>query len=226
MKNRKRAVQGEFAYRSWGGSREGAGRKPKGDRAGVDHRPRGPLAARFPVHVTVRLVKGLPSLRRRGEYAVILSAFGAGCKRFGFRLVEYSVLGNHIHILAEAKGRAALARGMQGLLVRLAKGLNKLWGRKGSVFSDRYHDHVLKTPREVRNALVYVLQNAKKHGIRLKLALDYFSSAPWFNGWREKLELRNHAPEATAMARTWLLMKGWRRRGLLSVLELPRTAAA
>lgn len=165
-------------------------------------------------------------MRRSKEYAVVLRAFAAGCERFGFRLVEYSVLSNHIHILAEAKGREALAKGMQGLLVRLAKGLNKLWGRRGPVFSDRYHDHVLKTAREVRNALVYVLQNAKKHGVRLRLALDYFSSAAWFSGWREKLAMRNQPPQATSKAGTWLLKKGWRRRGLLSVFELPRGAGA
>lgn len=219
-------MQGEFAYRTWGGARKGAGRRPKGERAGVDHRPRGPLASRFPVHVTTRLLPGLPSLRRRAEYGVILVAFAKGCERFGFRLIEYSVMTNHLHLLVEAKGRESMARGMQGLLVRIAKALNKLWQRRGSVFAERYHDQILRTPRQVRNALVYVLHNAKKHGVRLKLALDYYSSAAHFVGWREQLSVRNQAAQVTAKARTWLLLKGWRRRGLLSVEELPHSVAA
>ncbi|MHC5066785.1 MAG: transposase, partial [Planctomycetota bacterium] len=104
--------------------------------------------------MTTRLLPGLPSLRRRAEYGAVLGAFAKGCDRFGFRLVEYSVMSNHFHLLVEAKDRAALARGMQGLLVRVAKALNKLWQRRGKVFGDRYHDQILKTPRQVRNALV------------------------------------------------------------------------
>jgi len=50
--------------------------------------------------------------------------------------------------------------------IRVAKGLNKLWARRGKVFADHYHDRILRTPREVRNALCYVLHNAKKHGLR------------------------------------------------------------
>ncbi len=177
------------------------------------------------MHVTTRLLPGLPSLRRRSEYGVILDAFAKGCNRFGFRLVEYSVMSNHLHLLVEAKSREALARGMQGLLVRIAKALNKLWQRRGRVFRDRYHDQVLKTPRQVRNALVYVLHNAKRHGARLRLALDYYSSAAHFAGWRKQLSVRNQAAKVTANAQTWLLMRGWRRRGLLSVEELPRVAS-
>ena len=62
--------------------------------------------------------------------------------------------------------QARLEVGMQGLAIRIARGLNRLWGRKGKVFADRYHDRVLRTPREVRNALAYVLNNARRHAVR------------------------------------------------------------
>ncbi len=162
------------------------------------------------MHVTVRLRDGLSSLRRKGEYAVLLGCFEKARERFGFRLVE-------------AKGHEALSRGMQGLMIRVAKGLNRFWGRKGTVFADRFHDRVLKTPREVRNALVYVLHNAKKHGLRMKLGMDYFSSGAWFEGWKESFTLHGHARRACSEAKTWLLSVGWRKRGLLSLWELPRS---
>src|SRR6188474_1015321 len=47
-----------------GGRRRGAGRKPRGARAGVSHRPRPVIRKRTPVHVTVRLVPEVGSLRR------------------------------------------------------------------------------------------------------------------------------------------------------------------
>jgi REP element-mobilizing transposase RayT len=189
----------------------------------MPHDRRAPLASRFPVHVTVRLRKGLPRLRNRAEYEVLREAFRKGSDRFGFRLVHYSVQDDHLHLIGEAKNRTALSRGMQGLQIRIAKALNRLWGRVGSVFADRYHDRVLKTPRQVRNALCYVLNNARKHGRRLAQALDLFTSGVWFDGWRERFTVSNldGVARPVACARTWLLGVGWRRHGLVGLREVP-----
>ena len=221
-----RRAKGVLPFKGWGGARPGAGRKPKGEKAGVSHAGRVALAARYPAHVTVVLRKGLPRLRRAREYAVLRGAFAAGCERFGMRLVHYAVLNDHLHLLVEASGREALVRGMQGLLIRVAKALNRLWGRKGSVFGDRYHDRVLKTPREVRLAVRYVLTNAAKHARQNGMGqspvpMDMFTSGPWFDGWREAVRVRGIEGEVrpVAGARTWLLATGWRRLGLLSVYE-------
>jgi REP element-mobilizing transposase RayT len=113
--------------------------------------------------VTVKLRQHLPRLRNRKERAALLTHFARGKDRLGFRLLHFAILNDHLHFVVEAKDRTALSRGLQGLLIRLARGLNKLWGRKGKVFADRYHDRALKSPREVRNALVYVLGNGRKH---------------------------------------------------------------
>ncbi len=117
---------------------------------------------------------------------------------------------------------------MQGLLIRVARALNKLWARRGKVFADRYHDHILRTPREVRNAIGHVFQNGKEHAaegceVRVRQAMDTYTSAPWFDGFRETIVVRgiDSIERPTAEARTWLLRIGWRRHGLLSVHELP-----
>jgi REP element-mobilizing transposase RayT len=218
-----------------GGARPGAGRKPKiPGRPGVDHRPRDPLARRFPVHVTLKLRRGLPRLRSRREYEVLRQAFAAGCARNlrgAFRLCHYAVLNDHLHLICEAEGRQALARGLQGLLIRIAKALNKLWSRRGSVFADRYHDHILKSPREVKNALRYVFGNGKKHAaagreVTVPQAIDTFTSAPWFDGFRERITVLGLEAivRPVADARTWLLTEGWLRHGRLGVHEVPATA--
>jgi REP element-mobilizing transposase RayT len=172
----------------------------------------------------MRLRAGLPSLRRIGERTVLRGAFADGCERFGFRLVEYSIQSNHIHLIAEAEGTRSLSRGMQGLGVRVAKRLNKWWGRRGTVFDDRYHGRILRTPREVRNALVYVLHNAKRHGRDLRARADAYSSGPWFTGWRE-VQVAPGIRRPFARARTWLLARGWRRHGLVGLGELPAARA-
>jgi len=59
--------------------------------------------------------------------------------------------------------RHALSRGMNGMGVRVARGLNRVMRRRGGVLDDRYHAHILRTPTEVRRARAYLLQNARKH---------------------------------------------------------------
>ena len=221
MTKRRQVVMG-FMRR--GGARPGAGRKPTGEKAGVSHKERAALAARYPVHVTLRLSKGLPRLRNKRAYGVLRDAFRKGSERFGFRLCHYSVMGNHMHLIVEAKDRRALSRGMQGLVIRMARGLNRLWERSGKVFADRYHDRILRTPTEVRNALNYVLNNARRHALALKWAIDLFASAPWFDGWRgrrPRLEIPVGLERPTAAPHTWLLSTGWRKRGLILPTEVP-----
>lgn len=239
MRKRTRAKktpqQGQLAFRYWGGARPGAGRRPSGEKAGVSHAERVALAARFPVHVTMRLMEGLPNLRRKAEYGVLKSCFEAACERRGLRVVHYSVQANHLHLIVEAKDRETLSRGLQGLSIRVAKALNRLWGRKGTVFADRYHDHVLRTPREVRSALAYVLNNARRHRTRSTTTAedgrrvtcpDPYSSGWWFDGWKEQFTvngLERHA-KPVADGRTWLLNVGWRRHGLVRLDEVPAHA--
>jgi len=203
----------------------------------VSHRQRTALAARCPVHVTVKLRQGLPKLRRKAERAALLAAFAAGnagVERAGnFRLCHFAILNDHLHLLAEGEDRQALARGIQGLLVRIAKTLNKLWQRRGRVFADRYHDRVLQTPREVRHCIRYVLGNAKKHAaegreLLVPQAIDTYTSAPWFDGFRENITVRGieAIPRPVMDACTWMLTQGWRKHGLISVHELPAAATA
>jgi REP element-mobilizing transposase RayT len=234
-KRTTRPRQAQLPFREHGGARKGAGRKPKRGVAGVAHRPRGARASRHPSHATLKLRQHLPRLRQKAEYAALRRAFAAGRDRFGFRLCHFAILNDHLHLLVEAADRTALRRGLQGLAIRIARALNKLWGRKGKVFADRYHDRALTSPREVRNTLVYVMGNARKHAaegrmVRVPQAIDMFTSAPWFDGFREReRELaRVRGLEAITKpitdARTWLLTRGWRRHGLLAIDELPRTA--
>ncbi len=155
--------QRAFTFRTWGGRRKGAGRKPNGARAGVAHVTREVLPARFPVHVTWRMEKGVANLRTRRCFNVMKRAMYAGALKGGFRLVHYAVMGNHVHLIVEAPDRVRLARGMQGLGVRIARALNRLMRRSGRVLGDRYHAHILRTPSEVKRARMYLLTNARHH---------------------------------------------------------------
>lgn len=153
-----------------------------------------------------------------------------------FRVCEFSVQGTHVHLLIEASSSIALERGIRGISIRLAKRVNQLLFQHGQFIADRYHAHQLKTPRSVRNALVYVLANFRKHGQGRKgEKIDMYSSAPYFDGFStlfsDELPIASSRtvtvgqPRAPVdAARTWLLATGWRRYGLISVWERPRAS--
>lgn len=200
----------------WGGARVGAGR-PRLKKGGVAHLARPALSSHHPVHVTLRLVSGLDGLRGRDSYLVVREALRAGRARDGFRLVQFSVMSNHLHLICEGADRVGLARGVQGLKIRIARALNRLWTRGGAVFSGRYHAHALKTPREVRNALAYVLLNARKHAGAASLTnrVDFCSSAVEFDGWCREVVCSGAALGVVSPAESWLLRVGWKRLGLI-----------
>ena len=219
----------------WGGARTGAGRKP-GTRPPVRHGQRERFRRPLPTHVTLRVQTDVPSLRTVAIVREIERTFAAGCVRPGFRLVHYSLQGNHAHLMVEAQDQVALACGMKAIGSRLARAVNRVAGRRGRVLADRYHHHLLRTPREVHRALRYVLLNARKHAGKARGAVravrtvfDPASSARWFDGWKMGKRSVPSAPEPAAgrvlvpvaRARTWLLTTGWRRHGLLDPADVP-----
>ena len=152
---------------------------------GVSHAAR-PKLIGF-VLVTQKLCPDLPRLRRRAEFDVVREAIRAGNERPGFRIVAFSVLSNHLHYVIEAQSTAELSRGAQGLAIRIAKNLNRLWQRKGRVFLERFHARLAQGMHAIRRSLVYVLQNARKHGLRIPRGEpDPYSSGPWFRHWRSR----------------------------------------
>jgi len=230
-----RSPQQEIQFRTHGGARRGAGRKPANPgRARLRHARRPVLAARFPVHVTKRVRSDVTRLRRFELCKVLRAAFVLGCRRGEFRICQFSIQGNHIHLICEASDAGQLARGIQGWSVRVARGLNGYLGRTGAVFDDRYHLEILTTPTQTRHALCYVLQNARRHGEPIDPrfgGMDAFSSAWWFDGWSDvswKAGISPPEVRTVADAETWLLRAGWRRSsyGLLSITEVPPAGRA
>ncbi len=237
----------------WGGRRPGAGRRRSAS-SRTPHRARPRHVAGHPVHVTLRA--GLGSLRSQHLFPTVRLAVSRASRRdpAGFRVVHFSVQDKHLHLLVEARDARALSSGMRGLAVRLARYVNDLLMRRGPLWSDRWHGRALRSPREVRAALVYVLANFRKHARRAPpTGIDPCSSGSFFEGFRgwspafgnppfagrappvfadldaRRLRRRGDASGAAlpvATPRTWLLCSGWRRSGLIGLDEAPRSPRA
>ena len=233
---RRRPRQQAFLWKTHGGARKGAGRKPAPENVGLQpHHARPPFEARVPVHVTMRAMRGVPAMRTQLVGAIILGEVARASAKDGFRVLHKSIQDDHLHLIVEADDGQKLSRGMQRLASRIARLVNMIVGRRGSLWRERYHRRDLSTPRQFRNALVYVLQNFRKHARPSEKAkrareLDAFSTALWLDEWtddalRERLEEQRAraGPRPTALPKTWIARVGWKRLGALDPRESPRS---
>jgi putative transposase len=217
--------------RTWGGRRAGAGRPKKAakDRTFVPHHPRPIHKKRHPTHVTLRARAGLPNFRSQRVQTMLRGILEQQLRRRRYRdhfqVVHYSIQSNHLHLIVEATDTPTLRAGVSGLVIAFAKRLNKeiLERLTGKVWRDRYHSRELTTPSEVRRALVYVLQNVRKHGFELLGPfIDPLTTAKSFPGWTTPLDPEPD-PFPPRTPRTWLLGEGWSSHGggPLSTYERP-----
>ena len=237
---RKAGGQIEMAFRTRGGRRRGAGRPPRGPRSSERHKERPAHDHRHPVHVTIRVGADVSSLRHRDMYLQLREATIVTAKREDFRIVHMSIQRNHVHLIVEAAHKEALSRGMQGFAISAAKRVNATITertgvrRSGRVVADRFHARPLTSPRAVRHALSYVLNNFRRHGedragIARTWKVDPFSSGPVFTDWKELEDspflwpLRpTYHPLIVFRPRTWLLARGWQQfHPLISTREVP-----
>ncbi|HEX9578026.1 MAG TPA: transposase, partial [Myxococcales bacterium] len=190
----------EFSFPRRGGARRGAGRRPRGPLPLVSHRARPRFEKPTPVHVTLRVHREVWNLRSSRCYRRIQTCFEKARGRFGVRLVQFTIQGNHLHLILEADSNESLSRGLQGLCIRIAKALNAMMSRPGPVFADHYHSRLLRTPTELVNAIRYVLGNHTHHF--RESGRDPFSSAALTAAQRLLLLC---APVG------WLLRAGWKK---------------
>lgn len=150
----------------WGGLRVNAGRRRIHSK-GVGHVIREKVSHREPLHINFKY--RIPV--RNKDTLKLLKRSIQNARKHGLNVIQYSFQHNHVHLILEAKSNAILAKGMRSLTITFAKGL-----KKGRVQLERYHLHVLKTAREVKHALQYVLFNQQKHESGIYSAIDDYSS--------------------------------------------------
>jgi len=233
-RQRKRHVQLSFPKVDKNGQRrigKNAGRKPKGKRAGERHKVRAQVDARCPQHVVLRAAAGMKWLRTHKAYRAIRRALVVVLDRADtFRIVHFSVQGDHVHLLCEAADKVALGKGMQAFGISAAKQLNRVHERKGTVFPDHYHAEAIDSVRQACHTLSYVLNNWRKHrqdgGYSLfDGKIDPYSSGVWFDGWKERTRPvavpEGYEGPRVSAAQTWYLTIGYKLGPPISVYAVP-----
>src|SRR5436190_6581910 len=112
QKRRVRHVQQDLLNKSGTGAarkrRKGArpvGRPRKTGRRNVEHARRPELAARNPLHVTLRVKSGIGRLRKAKIYRALRHATYVTAAFEGMRIVHVSIQRDHIHLLVEVEGK-------------------------------------------------------------------------------------------------------------------------
>lgn len=147
-----------------GGRRPKAGRKRVHSK-GVAHEKREKVRTHTPLHInfkyklTVKNKEGLKALHKAIRNA----------RAHGLRINHFSLQHNHVHLIVQAANNDILTKGMRSLTITLSKVIGR-----GRIQLQRYHLHVLKSPREAQNAINYVLFNERKH--TGKMTIDSYST--------------------------------------------------
>jgi REP element-mobilizing transposase RayT len=204
----------DLSNHTWGGQRAGAGRK-RSRTHDSEHRPRENHVGRNPLHVVLRTCEDVPRLRKPAGFEAINGALKHVSSLTDFRIVHISIQHNHIHLIVEAAHNDALEHGMRAFAISAARRINAAFGRRGKVFAFRYHTTTLDNPTQTRNALVYVLNNWRRHdederGLRQREEeLDPYSSGSLFRGWTNFSEPPRYTTLKVSPPTTWLLRVGW-----------------
>jgi REP element-mobilizing transposase RayT len=218
-------IELEFTQPTWGGARDGSGRKRVKKKHDAPHGVRPEHKARFPVHVVLRTRADVRRLRKGYVLRELRRALRVIGARVGyFRIVHISIQHNHLHLLVEAENKLALSRGMQAFAISAARAINRSQRRTGKAFAFRYHATEITNRRQSRHALAYVLNNWRRHAEDGRQALvDEYSSGVLFEGWScgAFRVPETHVPLEVQPARTWLLREGWKLYGLIAPREVP-----
>ena len=124
------------------------------------------ISTQRPMHITQRLIPGLPSLRTQHVERKVASLVVAMQER-GVTVFARCTMGTHLHLFVRAKNRRALADACRYFFGQLARFVNALWKRKGSVFGERYFSRPVRNALQIWNTLGYVLRNAANANIPL-----------------------------------------------------------
>lgn len=163
-----------------GGMRKSSGRKERDK--GMPHIERSRTNKSNPRFITLKRAPDLGIFRVPQTRDLIIDCFRKA-QRDDFRIIHFTIQVDHIHLIIESSDEYSLACGMKGLVPRITKNVNRLWGRSGQLFPERYHDRVLSSPTQIRNTLRYLFNNWRKHSVDTRAVFDDCSSAAYFDGW-------------------------------------------
>lgn len=123
-------------------------------------------------HVTAKINRGEFILESKAFKALFMEVMLRAKEKYKFRIKNFCLMGNHIHLLIEPLENENLSRIMQWILSVFARNHNILTGVKGHVWYDRFHSVIINSMKQMLKVFMYITYNPVKAGIS-KNALEY-----------------------------------------------------
>lgn len=86
-------------------------------------------------------------------------------KRYSFSIENFTVMGNHFHLIIRPEIGENLSRIMQWILSVFARAYNKLNNLSGHVWGERFFSRILRTLREFLTIFDYIDENPVRAGL-------------------------------------------------------------
>ena len=116
-------------------------------------------------HVTARANRKETILDRSRIKAIFLEVVARAKRRYAFRIDNFTVMGNHFHLIIQPGEGVSLSRIMQWILSVFAQAYNRIHGYIGHVWGERFFSRIIRTVSEYLFAFDYVDDNPVKAGL-------------------------------------------------------------
>ena len=118
-------------------------------------------------HVISKAVKGEFIFADEATRRLLFSALQAVKQKFRFRLYNYCLMSNHIHLMIRPIGEVPkeLSHIMQEVKSLFAMRYNKINDLQGAVWMNRYFSCILRTPYTRQKTFDYIAMNPVKAGM-------------------------------------------------------------
>ena len=85
-------------------------------------------------------------------------------EKYAFIVLAYCIMENHIHLLTKVgEDVSRVSKAMQSLAGRMAQDYNRITGRKGHFWRDRFASTSIGTDRHFKNVISYIDANSLNH---------------------------------------------------------------
>ncbi len=98
---------------------------------------------------------------------IFINVIKAAKKKYSFRIENFSIMSNHVHLMIKPLERSSLSKIMQWILSNFAIRFNKFYGIHGHVWYDRFKSKVVKTIQHYFAVHEYINNNPVKAGMVL-----------------------------------------------------------
>lgn len=122
-------------------------------------------------HVTAHGLGGIPLYRTSEDRALALELLVDEIERSSWTCVEYCFMSTHYHVVLELQ-KPTLSSGFHRFNGRYARYFNRMYGRRGHAFEERYHARLVETELHRLEVARYVALNPARANM-CELPEDY-----------------------------------------------------